>query len=131
MSYPVPPTCRVPVFSGNKEIQFVEKPVPEPGPGQLLLRVRANALCGSERPQVFACRLRLAERLGGLPINVAQTTLGEYFRYNELPANLQRLRQHRDYLGQNITHRLGGDRIQEAFQMFFLGGETGKVIIEQ
>jgi threonine 3-dehydrogenase len=344
MSNPIPPSCRVPVFSGNKEIHFAEKPVPESGPGQLLLRVRANALCGSERPQFFdgapvtagheaagtvvaagpgtrtpvgttgavflmdfcgecrscrlgftnqclnkrgdmgfnrdggygqyeliheniffpvpdgispvevtllldimgtgghaiercklmrpdiesllvtgagpiglgvlamakiilgpelkvlitdvvAYRLRLAERLGGLPINVAQTTLdegikahglervdmavdtsgkqaarqgalnalaqrgslicvghgegitlrispdiiapersvvgSEYFRYNELPTNLQRLRQHRDYLGQIITHRLGVDRIQEAFEMFFLGGETGKVVIEQ
>jgi threonine 3-dehydrogenase len=38
---------------GNKEIKFEEKAVPEPGPAQLLLRVRANALCGSERPQFF------------------------------------------------------------------------------
>ncbi len=43
----------VPRFLGAGEIDFVERPVPEPGPGQLLVRVRANALCGSERGQFF------------------------------------------------------------------------------
>ncbi|MBV8831110.1 MAG: alcohol dehydrogenase catalytic domain-containing protein [Acidobacteriaceae bacterium] len=344
MSNTIPATCRVPSFVGNKEITFIEKTVPEPGPGQLLLRVHANALCGSERPQFFegtsvtpgheaagtvvaagpgthtpvgttgavflmdfcgecrSCRLgftnqclqkrgdmgfnrdggygqyelvhetiffsvpdefssseatllldvmgtgghaiercrlmrpdiesllvlgagpiglavlamakivigpqlrvlitdvvpyrlKLAERLGGLPINVGQTSLSagiqshelarvdmavdttgkqvarqeavdslaqrgslicvghgegialkispdiiapersivgsEYFRYNELPTNLQRLREHRAYLAQIITHRMGVDQIQQAFEAFFFGCETGKVIIEQ
>jgi threonine 3-dehydrogenase len=54
----------------------------------------------------------------------------EYFRYNELPANLERLRKHKDYLSQIITHRFGVDEIQHAFELFF-GGDTGKVIIEQ
>ena len=144
---------------------------------------------------VIPYRLELAERLGGLPINVTQTPLSagiqshelarvdmavdtsgkqatrqdavdslaqrgslicvghgegialkispdiiapersivgsEYFRYDELPANLRRLRQHRAYLNQIITHRLGVDEIQRAFEAFFFGGETGKVIIEQ
>jgi threonine dehydrogenase-like Zn-dependent dehydrogenase len=55
----------------------------------------------------------------------------EYFRYNELPANLQRLQEHRGYLSQIITHRMGVDQIQQAFEAFFFGCETGKVIIEQ
>jgi threonine dehydrogenase-like Zn-dependent dehydrogenase len=54
----------------------------------------------------------------------------EYFRYNELPANLERLRKHKSYLSQIITHRFGVEEIQHAFELFF-GGETGKVIIEQ
>lgn len=344
MSRTIPSSCSSPFFPGNKEIKFVEKTVPEPETGQLLLRVRANALCGSERPQYFdgapvtpgheatgtvvavgpgtrtpvgttgavflmdfcgACRscrlgftnqclqkrgdmgfnrdggygpyeliheniffpvpdefsapeatllldimgtgghavercqlmrpdiesllvvgagpiglgvlamakiilgrqlkvlisdvipyrLELAERLGGLPVNVANAALkagikshdlvgvdmavdtsgkqiarqeavdslaqrgslicvghgegitlrispdiiapersivgSEYFRYNELPANLERLREHRAYLDQIITHRFGVDEIQRAFEAFFLGGKTGKVIIEQ
>src|SRR5258708_16680129 len=53
MATTMPSSCRVPHFVGNKEIKFEEKAVPEPGPGRLLLRVRANALCGSERPQFF------------------------------------------------------------------------------
>jgi threonine 3-dehydrogenase len=43
----------VPRFLGKGEIGFGERPVPAPEPGQLLVRVRANALCGSERGQFF------------------------------------------------------------------------------
>jgi threonine 3-dehydrogenase len=344
MSNNIPSSCRVPHFVGNKQIQFAEKEVPEPKSGQLLLRVGANALCGSERQQFFegtpvtpgheaagivvaagpgtrtpvgttgvvflmdfcgvcrSCRLgftnqclqkradmgfdrdggygqyeliheniffpvpdefsaveatllldimgtgghavercqmmrpdiesllivgagpiglgvlamakiilgpqlkvlisdvipyrlELAERLGGLPVNGAKNALSagiqsrelipvdmaidtsgkqaarqgavdslaqrgslicvghgegialrissdiitpersivgsEYFRYDELPTNLRRLRQHRAYLNQIITHRFGVDEIQWAFETFFFGGETGKVVIEQ
>src|ERR1700740_2561788 len=53
MSNLIPPTCRVPSFVGNKQIKFIEREVPKPSQGQLLLRVGANALCGSERPQFF------------------------------------------------------------------------------
>lgn len=343
MTNAIPSTCRVPAFVGSKQIKFIEKPVPQPGPGQLLLRVHANALCGSEKPQFFdgttttpgheaagtviavgsntktkvgtpgvvflmdfcgqcrSCklgftnqclskrgdmgfnkdggygqyelihesiffpvpqefsateatllldimgtgghaiercqlmrpdiesllvlgagpiglgvlmmakiilgrhvkvyltdivpyRLKLAEQLGGLPINVAKGSIkdglkshgadaadvavdtsgkqiareeghrataqrgalicvghgegislkispdiiapersvvgSEYFRFDELPANLRRLTQHRAYLNQIITHRFGVDEIQKSFELFF-GGETGKVIIEQ
>lgn len=54
----------------------------------------------------------------------------EYFRMDELPDNLERLRAHREYLAPIITHRYGVGEIQTAFETFF-GGETGKVIIEQ
>lgn len=49
----IPSSCRVPAFVGNRTITFKEKAVPEPGAGQLLLQVHANALCGSERHQFF------------------------------------------------------------------------------
>jgi threonine 3-dehydrogenase len=343
MTNAIPSNCRVPAFVGNKQIKFTEKAVPQPEPGQLLLRVHSNALCGSEKPQFFdgtpttpgheaagkvvavgpdtrtpvgtpgvvflmdfcghcrSCRLgftnqclqkrgdmgfnrdggygqyelihesiffpvpeefsategtllldimgtgghsiercqlmrpdidsllvlgagpiglgvlmmakiilgrhvkvyltdivpyrlKLAEQLGGLPINVSKGTISaglkahgvdsadmavdtsgkqvareeghralaqrgslicvghgegialkispdiiapersvvgsEYFRYDELPANLRRLKQHRTYLNQIVTHRFGVDEIQKSFDLFF-GGETGKVIIEQ
>ena len=54
----------------------------------------------------------------------------DYFSYNELPENLARLREHRAYLSQIITHRFGVSEIQKAFETFF-GGETGKVVVEQ
>ncbi|MFD2612459.1 alcohol dehydrogenase catalytic domain-containing protein [Paenibacillus gansuensis] len=38
-------------FTGNKIIAMNEMPIPVPGPGQLLIKVKANALCGSERGQ--------------------------------------------------------------------------------
>jgi threonine dehydrogenase-like Zn-dependent dehydrogenase len=53
----------------------------------------------------------------------------EYFRYDELPANLELLRRHREYLSQIITHRFPLADIQHAFELFFKG-DTGKVIIE-
>ncbi len=53
MNQTIPATMRVPQFVGEGRIGTTVKPVPEPGPGQLLLRVRANALCGSERGQFF------------------------------------------------------------------------------
>lgn len=44
-------TMLVPYFAGQGRIGVVEKSVPQPGPGQLLIQVKANALCGSERGQ--------------------------------------------------------------------------------
>ena len=44
-------TMTAPHFVGGGRIGAVEKPVPEPGPGQLLIAVKANALCGSEKGQ--------------------------------------------------------------------------------
>lgn len=74
----------------------------------------------------------------GLPLTVSpdliapeRAVLGsEYFRYDELPGNLDLLRAHRAYLAQIITHRYGIDELQRAFEVFF-GRETGKVVIEQ
>jgi threonine 3-dehydrogenase len=44
-------TQRVPRFIGNGRIGWWERPVPTPGRGELLIRVRANALCGTDRAQ--------------------------------------------------------------------------------
>jgi threonine dehydrogenase-like Zn-dependent dehydrogenase len=57
-------------------------------------------------------------------------TGSEYFAYDELEENYRLLKANRDYLGQIITHRMGVDEIQSAFELFW-GGETGKVVIEQ
>src|SRR5258708_27825956 len=46
-------TMRVPRFMGEGKIDFIDKPVPQPGPGELLIQVKANALCGSERGQFY------------------------------------------------------------------------------
>jgi threonine 3-dehydrogenase len=54
----------------------------------------------------------------------------EYFRYDELPVNLQRLRENQSYLDQIITHRFDVHRIDEAFDTF-LAGRCGKVVVEQ
>jgi len=51
--FTLPTTMTVPHFVGNGKIETIEKPVPTPGEGQLLIQVHANALCGSERGQYW------------------------------------------------------------------------------
>ena len=46
-------TQRVPHFAGGGRIESRERPVHDPGAGELLLRVRANALCGTDRDQLL------------------------------------------------------------------------------
>lgn len=53
MLRPIPEVMIAPKFEGGGIISFHEKDVPVPGPGQLLLQVGANALCGSERGQFY------------------------------------------------------------------------------
>ena len=54
----------------------------------------------------------------------------EYFRYDELPANLVHLQQNGAYLTQLITHRFPIRDVQAAFELFF-SGNSGKVVVEQ
>ncbi|MEV0802435.1 alcohol dehydrogenase catalytic domain-containing protein [Kribbella sp. NPDC050281] len=54
----------------------------------------------------------------------------EYFRYDELPENLELLRAQTDYIGKVITHRLPVSELSNAFELFF-SGQTGKVVITQ
>lgn len=53
MSITIPNVMSIPMFLGDGKIDYIEKQVPTPGPGQLLLQVKANALCGSERGQFY------------------------------------------------------------------------------
>lgn len=47
----MPRTVTAPTFTGDGEIAFAERQVRDPGPGELLVRVRANAICGTDREQ--------------------------------------------------------------------------------
>jgi len=38
---------------GNSTVEQVEVPVPEPGPGQVLLRMRASSICGSDIRAIY------------------------------------------------------------------------------
>jgi propanol-preferring alcohol dehydrogenase len=38
---------------GNRKIEVVEKPVPKPGPGDVLLRVKAAPICGSDLHAIY------------------------------------------------------------------------------
>jgi threonine dehydrogenase-like Zn-dependent dehydrogenase len=113
----------VPRFLGTGEIGFVERPVPAPGPGQLLVQVKANALCGSESGQFFGgSEIMPGHEAAGVVVEAGPET--------RTAADLELLREHRPYLGQIITHRYPVEDMREAFELYF-GGETGKVIVEQ
>lgn len=74
----------------------------------------------------------------GLELNVSRDLIAperavlgsEYFRYDELPDNLQRLQQNRDLVSRVITHELPVEDLPKAFELF-LSGTTGKVVIVQ
>lgn len=54
----------------------------------------------------------------------------EYFRYDELPRNLELLVGHRPLISKVITHRFDVGDIAEAFAVF-LSGESGKIVVTQ
>jgi len=54
----------------------------------------------------------------------------EYFRYDELPGNLERLRANRDLLGRILTRRYPIEELPAALEAFFAGA-PGKVVVEQ
>lgn len=66
LSTHLPDVAPAPQFVGEGRIRMIEKPVPTPGPGELLLRVGANALCGSERGQFY----------GGAPVTPGHEAAG-------------------------------------------------------
>ena len=44
----VPPTMKAWVLGGPDELSLLEKPVPEPGPAEVLLRIDAIAVCATD-----------------------------------------------------------------------------------
>ena len=50
----MPRSASAPTFVGDGRIEFAERELPDPDPGQLLLDVEANAICGTDREQYFA-----------------------------------------------------------------------------
>jgi len=49
----MPLTAPAPHFAGEGKITFVDRQYPDAGPGELLLRVEANAICGTDREQYY------------------------------------------------------------------------------
>ncbi|WP_197511167.1 zinc-binding dehydrogenase [Tessaracoccus coleopterorum] len=54
----------------------------------------------------------------------------EYFRFDEMPDNLDALRRNRELLSRIVTHTYDVTEIREAFTAFF-SGATGKVVVTQ
>ena len=49
----IPPVMRGAYLPGNSTVVFKEVPVPEPGHGEVLLRVKASAICGSDIRAIY------------------------------------------------------------------------------
>ena len=45
--YPIPKTMKAWVLRNPEELALVEKPVPEPGPAEVLVRIDAIAVCAT------------------------------------------------------------------------------------
>ncbi|MHC4480030.1 MAG: alcohol dehydrogenase catalytic domain-containing protein, partial [Planctomycetota bacterium] len=53
MSATIPDTMTGVFLPGNSTIEMREVPVPEPGPGQCLVRMKASTICGSDIRAIY------------------------------------------------------------------------------
>ncbi|TMK29776.1 MAG: zinc-binding dehydrogenase [Alphaproteobacteria bacterium] len=74
--YPIPASMKAWVLGGPEELSVVEKPVPEPGPTEVLVRVDAIAVCATD---IEVMRHGVPAMIdGGLPFNRGFTPGHEY-----------------------------------------------------
>src|SRR5204862_6562306 len=74
--YPIPASMKAWVLGGPEELAVVEKPVPEPGPTEVLVRVDAIAVCATH---IGIIRHGVRAMIdGGLPFNRGFTPGHEY-----------------------------------------------------
>ncbi len=73
---PIPSRMKAWVLDGPNQLRLTEKPVPEPGPAEVLVRVHAVAVCGSDLEIVSSGSPALVQ--GGLPFNKNWTPGHEY-----------------------------------------------------
>ena len=53
MKYEIPKKMIGMKLPGGAKVQKVEQPVPVPGPGQVLLKMKAASLCGSDLKYIY------------------------------------------------------------------------------
>ena len=56
------------VFTGEREIELMEFPDPTPGPGEVVVEMKASGMCGSDLHQYRRPKSG-GESIGGLPVN--------------------------------------------------------------
>lgn len=86
---------RVAVYHNNRDLRLEEMPAPEPGPGEVLIRVMASGICGSDVLEWY--RLKTAPRvlgheIGGLIAEVGPEVEGwqvgeRVFATHHVPCN--------------------------------------------
>lgn len=89
-------TMKALVFHGAQDIRYEEVPKPEPGEGQVLVRVQAVSICGSD----------IAGYRGGNPMRVPPLIMGHEFS-GEIAE-----------LGEGVTQHSVGDRVGVITNLF-------------
>jgi len=74
--YPIPKTMKAWVLGGPEELALAEKPVPEPGAAEVLVRVDAIAICATDIEIIKHGMPAMID--GGLPFNKGFTPGHEY-----------------------------------------------------
>jgi L-iditol 2-dehydrogenase len=74
--FPIPKTMKAWVLDDPEKLRLVEKPVPEPGPAEVLVRIDAVSICGTD-VEIITKGLPAWIR-GGLPFNKEFTPGHEY-----------------------------------------------------
>jgi L-iditol 2-dehydrogenase len=75
-AFPIPKTMKAWVLDDPEQLRLVEKPVPEPGPAEVLVRIDAVSICGTD-VEIITKGLPAWIR-GGLPFNKEFTPGHEY-----------------------------------------------------
>jgi L-iditol 2-dehydrogenase len=74
--YAIPATMKAWVLDGPEELRLTEKPVPEPGPAEVLIRIDAVSICGTDVEILTKGLPALVE--GGMPFHKNFTPGHEY-----------------------------------------------------
>src|SRR5256714_3724821 len=74
--YPIPARIRAWMLGGPEELSLIEKPVPEPGPAEVLVRVDAIAVCATDIEIIRHGEPAMID--GGPPFNRGFTPGHEY-----------------------------------------------------
>ncbi|MBE3133013.1 MAG: alcohol dehydrogenase catalytic domain-containing protein, partial [Acidobacteria bacterium] len=82
----IPETQRVAVYYRNSDVRIQERPVPKIGPGEILVRIHASGICGSDVLEWY--------RMKKAPIVLGHEVAGEIVR-----------------VGEGVTKRCAGQRV--------------------
>jgi|GraSoiStandDraft_37_1057305.scaffolds.fasta_scaffold417693_1 hypothetical protein len=79
--YPIPHRMKAWVLGGPEELALIEKPVPQPGPAEVLVRVDAIAVCATDSRKRLLARSALPHAAGRTaPVRAVVFTCAERFR---------------------------------------------------
>lgn len=82
MTYEIPASMKAMVLKAYDQLELMELPVPQPGPGEVLCRIRAVAICGSD-PKMIHGHYRFANWPPYYPFVMGHEWAGEVVALGE------------------------------------------------